>query len=157
MKLCSKEGCTHIIVKGGVCVKHGAKLKRCSNEGCTNIVVKGGVCVRHGAKLKRCRSEGCTNNVQQGGVCMKHGAKVKLCSSEGCTNQAKQKGLCCRHGAYRNPHDESTAFDLSCRSAYDETTTTLPHQHTVAVSTNKERSREPPQVILCQVTDYREV
>jgi hypothetical protein len=25
------------------------------------------------------------------------------------------------------------------------------------VSTNKERSREPPQVILCQVTDYREV
>ena len=32
-------------VKGGVCVTHGAKVKRCSFEGCTNIVVKGGVCV----------------------------------------------------------------------------------------------------------------
>jgi len=42
-------------------------------------------------------------------------------------------------------------------SAYDETTATLSSQRIVAVSTNKERSREPPQVILCQVTDYIEV
>ena len=90
-------------------------------------------------------------------MCCRHGAKVKLCSSEGCTNQAKQKGVCKRHGAYRNPRDESTAFDLSFRSAYDETTATLSNQRIVAVSTNKERSREPPQVILCQVTDYIEV
>mmetsp|Transcript_19939 Transcript_19939/g.39956 ORF Transcript_19939/g.39956 Transcript_19939/m.39956 type:complete len:99 (+) Transcript_19939:278-574(+) len=34
---------------GGVCVRHGAKLKRCSSEGCSNQVKKGGVCRRHGA------------------------------------------------------------------------------------------------------------
>jgi hypothetical protein len=35
-----------------VCIRHGAKVepKRCSSEGCTNIVIKGGVCKRHGAK-----------------------------------------------------------------------------------------------------------
>jgi len=34
-----------------VCKRHGAKVKvkLCSSEGCTNIVVKGGVCIRHGA------------------------------------------------------------------------------------------------------------
>lgn len=37
-------------LKGGVCVNHGAKLKRCSHEGCTKQVVKGGVCWTHGAK-----------------------------------------------------------------------------------------------------------
>jgi hypothetical protein len=32
-------------------VKHGAKIKRklCGSDGCTNIVIKGGVCWRHGA------------------------------------------------------------------------------------------------------------
>jgi hypothetical protein len=38
----------------------------CSAEGCTNIVVRGGVCIRHGAKVepKRCSSEGWTNQAQ---------------------------------------------------------------------------------------------
>ena len=61
-------------------MKHGAEVKLCSNEGCTNIVQNGGVCIRHGAKLKRklCSSDGCTTNiVQKGGVCYRHGAKVK--------------------------------------------------------------------------------
>eukprot|EP00985_Skeletonema_marinoi_P004674 scaffold2027_cov148-Skeletonema_marinoi.AAC.3 len=62
----------------------------CSAEGCTNKVVRGGLCVRHGAKVKRCISEGCTNQVIKRGVCMRHGAtlKIKRCSNEGCTNQA---------------------------------------------------------------------
>jgi hypothetical protein len=46
---CSADGCTNAAKKGGVCVKHGAKVKRCSSDGCTNMVVKGGVCKRHGA------------------------------------------------------------------------------------------------------------
>lgn len=58
--------------------RHGAKRKLCSEEECTNIVVQGGVCIRHGAKVKvkvkRCSSEGCTNQVQRRGVCIKHGA-----------------------------------------------------------------------------------
>jgi hypothetical protein len=29
-KLCSYEGCTNGVVEGGVCVTHGAKVKRCS-------------------------------------------------------------------------------------------------------------------------------
>src|SRR5210317_1869431 len=48
---CSSEGCTNQAVRGGVCIKHGAKHKRCSSEGCTNQVVKKGVCWRHGAKV----------------------------------------------------------------------------------------------------------
>jgi hypothetical protein len=30
-------------------MRHGGKVKQCSIEGCRNIVVKGGVCWRHGA------------------------------------------------------------------------------------------------------------
>ena len=36
--------------------------------------MKGGVCIRHGAKVKRCSSEGCTNQAQNGGVCKRDGA-----------------------------------------------------------------------------------
>jgi hypothetical protein len=57
---CSSEGCTNQVVNGGVCMRHGARVKRCSREGCTNVAVQGGVCNRHGAKVKRCSSEGCT-------------------------------------------------------------------------------------------------
>ena len=39
--------------------------KTCNIEGCTNKVQKGGVCVRHGAEIKKCSSEGCTNQVQK--------------------------------------------------------------------------------------------
>ena len=35
--------------KGGVCITHGAMLKRCSHEGCANGAEKGGVCWRHDA------------------------------------------------------------------------------------------------------------
>ena len=89
-KKCSHEGCTKLARAGGVCVRHGSKLKQCSSEGCTNIVVKGGVCIRHGAKVKysRCKSvDGCTNFAINGGVCIKHGAEYvrKKCSKGGCT------------------------------------------------------------------------
>eukprot|EP00985_Skeletonema_marinoi_P026281 scaffold20276_cov224-Skeletonema_marinoi.AAC.1 len=47
---CSSDGCTHIVIKGGVCIRHGANHKRCSSKECTNRVIKGGVCLRHGAK-----------------------------------------------------------------------------------------------------------
>jgi len=40
-----------------VCIRHGATRPTylCSSEGCTNIVQKGGVCIRHGANINRCR------------------------------------------------------------------------------------------------------
>ncbi len=127
-KICSADGCTKFVQSGGVCFKHGAKVKarRCKIEGCTHYVVNGGVCVRHGATRKNCSMEGCSNNAQQGGVCIKHGskkyryacsvegcthhsanggvckkhgAKKYLCSSEGCTSRAQQGGVCIRHGA----------------------------------------------------------
>eukprot|EP00985_Skeletonema_marinoi_P003923 scaffold1712_cov86-Skeletonema_marinoi.AAC.5 len=52
-----------MVVKGGVCVRHGANRKRkpCSREGCTNIAQKGGVCKTH--------------HVINGEVCRKHGPK----------------------------------------------------------------------------------
>ena len=100
---CSSEGCTNQVVNGGVCKRHGAKVKRCSKEACTNQAVKGGACIKHGAKIirKRCSREGCTNKVVQGGFCTKHGAKRKQCSSEGCTTMSQVAGLCYRHGSKR--------------------------------------------------------
>eukprot|EP00985_Skeletonema_marinoi_P024947 scaffold17867_cov146-Skeletonema_marinoi.AAC.1 len=65
------DGCTNYACTGGVCIRHGAKMKRCSSEGCTNGAVIGGVCIRHGAKSqpKTCTSEGCSNIIVQGGLC----------------------------------------------------------------------------------------
>lgn len=41
-----------------------------------NIIIKGGVCMQHGAKKPICRyQEGCTNNTTNGEVCVGHGAK----------------------------------------------------------------------------------
>ena len=37
--------------QGGLCIQHGAKMKRCSSEGCTNQAQRRGVCKRHGAYL----------------------------------------------------------------------------------------------------------
>jgi hypothetical protein len=99
-KRCSKKGCSNQVIKGGVCVRHGAKVKQCSEEGCTKQAQNGyGVCVQHGAKVKLCSSEGCPNQARNGGVCMKHGAKVKRCSIEECTNFAQNGGVCVKHGA----------------------------------------------------------
>jgi len=98
-KLCSSEGCAKYAQKGGVCIRHGAKVKRCNVEGCTNYSINGGVCIRHGAKVNRCSFDGCTNIVVKGGVCIKHGAKVKRCNVEGCTNYSINGGVCIRHGA----------------------------------------------------------
>jgi hypothetical protein len=102
-KRCSYEGCTNQVVKGGVCVTHGAKVtrKHCSHKGCANQAVRGGVCITHGAKmeLKRCSVERCNNTSKKGGVCVTHGAEKKRCSLEGCTNQARKGGVCITHGA----------------------------------------------------------
>ena len=63
-----------------MCIRHGAKAKLCGAEGCTNLAQKGGVCIKHGAKVevKKCSSEGCTNQVRRGGVCRRHGANRNL-------------------------------------------------------------------------------
>ena len=147
---CSIDGCTNHALKGGVCIRHGAKVKRCSSEGCTNYVVKGGVCIRHGAKIKRCSSEGCTNNAVKGGLCRRHGAKKKLCSSGGCTNQVKRGGLCRRHGAYRITQDESTAFG----SEFDtiNAAQTLPNQRALRATVRREEENSVPKevIALCQ-------
>lgn len=127
-------------------MKHGGKpkAKRCSKEGCTNMAKVRGVCVKvkHRAKQKSklCSSQGCKNQ----GVCMRHGAK-------------KKQKMSTSDGSANHPNDESTAFALSCRSAHDETTATLPHQRTASEPIVEENSRYPPQEIVCQVTDYVEV
>jgi hypothetical protein len=99
---CSYEACTNHVVKGGVCIRHGAKVRKkhcCFNKGCTNFARKGGVCARHGAKLKLCSHGGCTNNAKKGGLCIRHGAKIvrKICSIDGCTNYVVNGGVCKKH------------------------------------------------------------
>ena len=76
-RLCSVEGCTKQAKKGGICIRHGAKVRKCSHEGCTNNALKSGLCIRHGAKITRrtCKFQGCTNKVQCAGVCFRHGAR----------------------------------------------------------------------------------
>ena len=125
--------------------------KTCSADGCTNQVIKGGVCIEHGAKRKLCSSDGCTNQAKRGGVCIKHGAKVKpkLCSAEGCTNQSRRGGVCKRHGAYHNPHEESTAFTSCFGSEFDKTTATRLNQRTAAPSGSQDSV--PEEVAVCVV------
>jgi hypothetical protein len=100
---CSVEGCEKNSKKGGVCIAHGAVMKRCSVEGCGNGSLKGGVCITHGAITKRCSVEGCEKNSKKGGVCMRHGAKIKKkrCSVEGCEKGSLKGGVCMRHGAIK--------------------------------------------------------
>ena len=95
---CSQEGCTNHVFRGGLCIRHGAIVKRCKYDGCTNHARRGGVCRRHGANLE-CSHGGCTNYVVNGGVCIRHGATVKQCKGEGCTKSAINGGVCRRHGA----------------------------------------------------------
>jgi hypothetical protein len=96
---CSVMGCATGAKTGGICVRHGAKVKRCCYEGCTKHIINSGVCIRHGAKVTRCSYEGCTTQARNGGVCLRHGAKIKRCIYEGCTNHIINSGVCIRHGA----------------------------------------------------------
>ncbi len=43
-KVCSSEGCATHAQNGGVCRRHGAKVKLYSSEGCTNQIICEGVC-----------------------------------------------------------------------------------------------------------------
>jgi hypothetical protein len=91
----------------------------CSADGCTNQSQKGGVCMRHGAKVKvkLCSSEGCTNHVVNGGVCKKHGAKVKLCSNEGCTNKLRKEECALGMGQRSN---DAAVKDAQIKSSKEE-------------------------------------
>jgi len=105
--ICKHEGCKSYAINGfKVCTRHGAKKYKyiCKREGCTNKVIRGGLCVKHGAKRLICKHEGCTNRRVNKGVCVKHGAirpPRKKCEREGCNNIAQRLGVCCTHGAYR--------------------------------------------------------
>jgi len=49
-RFCKVEGCTKRRITGGVCMAHGGtqKRKQCNEAGCGNVVVKAGLCFRHG-------------------------------------------------------------------------------------------------------------
>ena len=88
--------------------------KKCSTNNCTNFAQIRGVCIKHGAKVKKyyCKVEGCTNQAKLGGVCIKHGAKVKkcYCKHEGCTNQVYVEGLCWTHLTLKRKHDDASVI-----------------------------------------------
>ena len=115
-RICSINGCSKRTQNSyqidnpnwkGLCVQHGAILKKCRVSGCQNVVVNNQLCTKHGAKRRKCKfvdpstGDGCTNQSINSGVCVKHGAKVRICSVEECTNQAKLKGMCRRHARPR--------------------------------------------------------
>lgn len=51
-RTCSVEGCMKYARTGGVCVAHGANVRRkvCVVDGCLKFARRGGVCIGHGAK-----------------------------------------------------------------------------------------------------------
>ena len=49
---------------------------KCKIDDCENVVVNNGVCVKHGAVLRKCKIENCTNHSQNNGLCKKHGPKI---------------------------------------------------------------------------------
>ncbi len=60
-----------------MCFRHGAKYKKksWSKEGCSKRAIRGGVCIRHGAKrpaVALCAVEECTNQRAKGGFCKRH-------------------------------------------------------------------------------------
>ena len=51
---CATDGCENkAYVVGGNCTKHGGKRlnAKCSIDGCNSYALKGGVCIKHGAKV----------------------------------------------------------------------------------------------------------
>ena len=94
---CFVEECDNYPKKDGLCVKHGAVLKRCSVQDCDNYPQKGGLCVKHGAVLKRCSVQDCDNYPQKDGLCMKHSPQYacevcnKLVKSSNKTRHEKTK------------------------------------------------------------------
>eukprot|EP00984_Skeletonema_dohrnii_P024787 scaffold13923_cov78-Skeletonema_dohrnii-CCMP3373.AAC.3 len=88
-KKCGEPGCKED--KGGAKAKKKVVQKKykkiCSDAGCTNLVVKGGVCIRHGAKVKKCSHDGCTNQAKRIGLCKRHGAYKRPSP-----NEANQQG-----------------------------------------------------------------
>ena len=46
------EGCTNILSSAEECALGKGPKTLCKSEGCTNGAVKGGVCSKHGAKVK---------------------------------------------------------------------------------------------------------
>ncbi len=91
---------------------------------------------------------------------MRHGAiqTRKRCSSEGCTNISVKGGVCRRHDAYRNPTDETTAFESYFGSEFSKTTATNSnHQGNVSASMNQ--GSLPAEVVVYGVIaeNYEEV
>ncbi len=87
------------------------KRKYCNKEGCSNLVVQGGVCKQHGASVI-CNQDGCNNHVQQGGVCVQHGARVKRCNKDGCSKQSyKAEPVFSMGREYRNANAVES-FDI---------------------------------------------
>lgn len=73
----------------------------CTQPGCTNLVRKGGVCIRHGAEVKLCSYPHCKNHAKNGGVCRRHGAS-RPCGRNGCNNMVVKQGLCIKHWREEN-------------------------------------------------------
>ena len=111
---CSVAECTHQVVNGGLCWRHGAKKNFCSVVGCSKKAVNGGVCISHGAKKYICSVDKCTSQVMWRGLCGRHGAKLKRrqqCQfqhpTHRCTTIAFYDGFCYMHHHHRNRGNES--------------------------------------------------
>ena len=97
---------------------------------CTNRAEACGVCVLHGATVKKCNHAGCNHQVVQNGLCVKHGAIVpfKRCKQKGCTNQVRGGGLCNDYTLRVKEKDATTMAIPTNASVYQQTVTDAPAQ-----------------------------
>jgi hypothetical protein len=88
-------------------------VRRCSVEGCDHYSKKGGVCIRHGAKIasRECIEEGCSKKAQNGGKCYAHGAYRKTCVYKDCTSM-RRKGIVCKRHARELEEDGKDPYSL---------------------------------------------
>lgn len=105
------------MVRGGVCVKHGAK-RTCSVDGCTNHACgRRGVCYSHGFRdhLPKCRIEGCNTIARRNGLCQKHLPRIE-CGFVGCKNKRIVRGRCHTCDRMIQLHGEDKAGKLKIES-----------------------------------------
>ena len=73
------------------CKSSSQRKKKCSMPECTKQAKVGGLCMKHGGKVKYrfCRAMGCNNVTQKGGYCKRH--YNDFCASDAAVDGGKKR------------------------------------------------------------------
>ncbi|KAF0688486.1 Aste57867_19887 [Aphanomyces stellatus] len=92
MTTCCFKGCSRPTITGKAQCEAHKRKRLCASAGCTNMVNKRGLCVRHGARDGLCSIPGChTSQVRVGGMCYAHSLAMPRQTSHETRRQAHQE------------------------------------------------------------------